>query len=83
MLGLSLTKIVEVLVVVLVPMAVVLLGDRNTSLPSRLALGLGLVGGLLFLVSVLSSSGVEEEYLVAATVGLGLGGWSRSRSTSP
>jgi hypothetical protein len=38
------------------------------------------VGGLLFLVSVVSSSGVEEEYLVAATVGLGLGGWSRSTS---
>lgn len=80
MLGFSLTKIVEVMVVVLVPMAMVFFGDRNAPLPSRLALGLGMVGGVFFLLSVFSSSGVEEEYLVAATVGLGLGGWSRSTS---
>jgi hypothetical protein len=74
MLGFSLAKIVEILIVLLVPAATVLLGDRSVPLPARLALGLGLVGGLLFLVSVLSGHGGEDGYLVAATVGLGLGG---------
>lgn len=77
MLGFSMVKVVEILIVLLVPTATVLLGDRSSPLPSRLALGLGLVGGLLFLVSVLSGSSGEGEYLVAATVGIGLGGWSR------
>ena len=80
MLGFSLVKIVEVLIVLLVPAAVIFSGDRSTPIPGRLALGLGLVGALLFLVSVLSGPRGEGEYLVAATVGLGLGGWSRFTS---
>jgi hypothetical protein len=80
MLGFSLAKIVEILIVLLVPAVVVLSGDRSAPLPGRLALGLGIVGALLFLVSVLSGPGGEEEYLVAATVGLGLGDWSRLTS---
>ena len=80
MLGFSFAKIVEVLIVLLVPAAVVFSGDRSAPLPSRLALGLGLVGALLFLVSVLSGPRGEDGYLVAATVGLGLGGWSRITS---
>ena len=80
MLGFSLAKIIEILIVILVPAAVVVSGDRSAPLASRLALGLGLVGGLLFLVSVLSAPGGEKEYLVAATVGLGLGGWRRITS---
>ena len=80
MLGFSLAKIVEVLIVLLVPAATLFLGDRSTPLPGRLALGLGLVGGLFFLVSVLSGSGGGGDYLVAATVGIGLGGWPRLTS---
>ncbi len=80
MLGFSLAKIVEISIVVLVPAAIVFFGDRSSPLPSRLALGLGLVGGLLFLVSVLSGAGAEEEFLVAATIGTGLGGWPRLTS---
>ena len=74
MLGFSLATIVKVLIVLLVPAATLFLGDRSAPLPSRLALGLGLVGGLFFLLSVLSGSGGGGDYLVAATVGIDLGG---------
>ena len=80
MLGFSLAKIVEVLIVLLVPAAALFLGDRSAPVPSRLALGMGLVGGLFFLVSVLAGSGGGGDYLVAATVGIGLGGWPRLTS---
>jgi len=81
MLGFSLGTVLEVLIVLLVPAATVFFGDRSSSLPSRLALGLGLASGLLFLASIVCEAGGEAEYLIAATVGIGLGG--RSRLTSP
>jgi hypothetical protein len=80
MLGLSLSTLVELLIVFLVPAAMVTFGDRSSTLAARLAAGLGLAAALLFLASVLCGSGGGGEYLIAATVGLGLGGGRRAIS---